>query len=128
MTWTAWVKGAIGSASVLAVFGCGLIENTCTTEARSALEVMVTDSAAGGEVAATSVTLVARDGTYTDSIVVPVGATRDVVPLAEERAGVYTLTVTAEGYDLWQREGLAVSSDECHVTTVTVDARLRTTS
>lgn len=36
---------------------------------------------------------------------------------ATERAGLYTATVRADGYEEWQLSGIRVTADECHVIT-----------
>ena len=43
---------------------------------------------------------------------------------AGERPGTYTLTVESSGYNTWQREGIPVSENVCHVDQVTVAVEL----
>ena len=43
---------------------------------------------------------------------------------AGERPGNYSITVSALGYEAWNRSGIEVHSGDCHVTTVHMQARL----
>jgi hypothetical protein len=99
----------------------------CTEEARPALMVGLTDSLSGATTGFTGVTIVATEGAYADSIVMPVYPAdpyNGPVALAYERRGTYTVSVRANGYVTWTRSGVVVSGDQCHVTTVSLTARL----
>ncbi len=45
--------------------------------------------------------------------------------LISERKGTYTITVTRDGYATWQKSGVKVTADACHVRTAEVTARLK---
>ncbi|HEY9225831.1 MAG TPA: hypothetical protein VIP11_04240 [Gemmatimonadaceae bacterium] len=63
-----------------------------------------------------------RDGAYADSARARLGG---VWVAAGERAGTYQLTVRADGYREWMHSAILVPRDACHVTTVSVTARLQ---
>lgn len=44
---------------------------------------------------------------------------------AGERPGTYTVTVSKPGFRDWQRAGIVVTADECHVHPVELSARLQ---
>jgi hypothetical protein len=97
----------------------------CTEEARPGLMISLSDSTVPNFFDFGEVTVVAVDGAYRDSaFVADYNASSGPVALAYERAGVYTATVRAEGYQPWIREGIEVMRDACHVITVPVFARL----
>lgn len=95
----------------------------CTTEARPAISVEVLDASTGASAAA-GATLIARDGAFADTVVVPDHPGIRSVGVAHERPGVYTVLVRKEGYYEWSREGVRVRDAECHVRTVELEARL----
>ena len=73
------------------------------------------------------VTIRATDGAYADSVVMPLfpaAPYNGPVPLAYERRGTYTVSVSANGYATWTRSGVLVTGDQCHVATVPLTARL----
>jgi hypothetical protein len=43
---------------------------------------------------------------------------------AGERAGLYELTIMADGYVTWTQSALEVTADECHVDPVSLEALL----
>ena len=99
----------------------------CTQEARPALMIALADSLTGATSGFTNVAVVARDGTYADSVVqatYPASPFNGPVGLAYERRGTYAVTVRASGYAPWTRTGVAVTGDQCHVATVSLTARL----
>jgi hypothetical protein len=99
----------------------------CTEEARPALMVGLTDSLSGATTGFTGVTIVATDGVFADSVVMPTypgDPYNGPVALAYERRGTYTVSVRANGYATWTKPGVIVSGDQCHVTTVSLTARL----
>jgi hypothetical protein len=103
--------------------GCDAILPTgCDAYAAYGLSVAVRDSATGAPVT-DSLHIVASSSTYTD--------TRDgsseggVFGLAPERPGVYTVTVSHPNAREWQRSGIQVKSDRCHVIPVSVPVRLQ---
>ncbi|WP_297333321.1 carboxypeptidase-like regulatory domain-containing protein [Flavobacterium sp.] len=94
----------------------------CTEEARAGLNVTVKDaetSALLGE----GITVVAKDGLYTETLQF-LDAPAQFVG-AWERAGTYTLTVTAEGYETFTSQPIAVGEDECHVISEIITVQLQ---
>ncbi len=99
----------------------------CTTEARPAIALTVVDSLTNQPALFQNLWATARDGTYRDSVAVNLGDVQKgnvTVWLADERAGVYTVSAKADGYQLWSKSGVTVTRDVCHVTTVSLTARL----
>jgi hypothetical protein len=99
----------------------------CTAEARPAITLIVVDSVTNQPALFQNLWAVARDGTYKDSVAVSLGDVQKgnvTVSLAYERAGVYTVSAKADGYQLWSKSGVTVTGDVCHVTTVSLTARL----
>jgi hypothetical protein len=93
-------------------------------EARPGLIVRVRDKVTGENVLPGSFVR-AIDGSYVDSVHVPLKFTRpQFFPLANERAGMYTVVVDRSGYVPFKRRGVRVGSDGCHVTTVVFEAML----
>ena len=92
----------------------------CTMEARSSLAVTVTD-AATGENLAPDANVRVTDGTFSETLTAPAGGVYSGV---YERPGSYTIVVSHPGYRQWQRAGVVVGRDECHVITEDVSARL----
>lgn len=129
----AW-RGGIGAMLAVVVLGLAGCENDpvgfgCTLEARSSVTVTVIDSASGTG-RARGATVILRDGAYTDSSVF---ALDDPLPGDSifyftntfERAGTFTVRVRRPGYALWERQNVQVTSDQCHVVTARVRARLQ---
>lgn len=100
---------------------CGLLTGPtdCTAEARFALTVAVSNGLTGEPVFDALVT--ARDGSFVDSVRT---ADRATVGLAPERPGTYDVTVQKAGFLTFERRGIEVQADECHVITERVDAEL----
>jgi hypothetical protein len=99
----------------------------CTRELRFGLIVTVQDSVTGAPAAAEA-QLVARDGAYADTVIGPSAATDPnalTLFAVPERPGTYELTVSKNTFVTWQRSGVVVTADECHVRPVAVTARLR---
>jgi len=97
----------------------------CTTSIVFGLYVGVTDARTGALVPGAGV--VATDGAYRIGLApgpsVP-GMPAGVFYGAEERAGTYSVTVTAPGYKEWTRDGITVAAGACHVTPTFVTAAL----
>jgi hypothetical protein len=99
----------------------------CTEEARPALMVGLADSLTGSTTGFTNVTIVAADGAFADTVVMPVypgDPYNGPVPLAYERRGTFAVSVRADGYTPWSKPGVLVTGDQCHVSTVFLTARL----
>ena len=111
-----------------AVAGCGVTETetVCTLEARAGVNVVVTDSATGAPIAS-GFTMVVQDGAYRDSTTVPPGAPigANSAGSAWEREGVYSVSVSADGYKMWNKAGVRVEGGKCHVKAVSLAARLQ---
>ena len=90
----------------------------CTMEARSALMVTLVDAATGARVSGATVRV--TDGSHAENLAEFDG----VYSGAHERAGTYTIVVSHPGYQQWQRAGVVVEEDECHVITEQVEAQL----
>ena len=90
----------------------------CTMEARSAFAVTVLDAATGARVSGATVRV--TDGSFSENLTEYDG----VYSGAHERSGTFTVVVSAPDYQQWQRAGVEVERDECHVITEEVEARL----
>lgn len=99
----------------------------CTAQFVYGLNIQVQDSVTGAWIAS-GATLIARDGAFVDSVGAQgSGPEWDQLPLATagERAGTYDVTVRREGYHPWDRNGIEVEGDTCHVRPVNLVARLQ---
>ena len=65
------------------------------------------------------------EGAFSDTLVAPAAGASAYGGGVYERPGTYTVAVSHPDYRPWQRTGVAVSRDECHVQTQTVTARLQ---
>ena len=86
----------------------------CTQEAKAGLNFTVKD-AVTDEVLSTGVTVVAQDGTYTETLELFPNSDIAVFIGAWERVGTYTVTVSKEGYQTYTLELIVVTADVCHV-------------
>ena len=103
-------------------------EPNCTQEVRPAIEVTVEDALTGSYLAVVPRGVV-RDGSFQDSL--RVWSTTSESPsrvvtmaAADERRGVYSVQLEAEGYQPWDTAQVQVSRNECHVETATFTANL----
>ena len=121
----------VGWYSILvgAVACAGSTSPVCTQEFRPGLVVYVKDSVTKAG-AASGASLVVREGSYKDSVAAPTTPDQDNFPLsaAGERSGTYQVTVSKTGYAVWQQNNVRVTSNVCHVNTVTLTALLQPTS
>ena len=115
--------GALLVAAV-ALAGC-LPTGPCTTSVEPGLIVRVLDDATGAP-AAHGATASAVDDEHQETLrnPSPDDPAAELLYGADEREGTYTVRVTKSGYLDWVRERVRVTADECHVRTVTLDARL----
>lgn len=117
--------------ALLTTAGCDLLDENlgveCTDNFVNGLEVAVQDSSTGAP-AASGAELIAQDGAWADTVRFPPNRPEyDALRLASagERPGTYTVTVRKAGFRDWQRSGIVVTADECHVHTVELMARLQ---
>jgi hypothetical protein len=90
------------------------------------VNVFLKDSMSGGW-AASGARLMIRDGAYVDSSAMPANRPDlDALPLwgAGERAGIYAITVRKPGFVDWEKAGVRVTKNECHVNTRELTAQL----
>lgn len=108
---------------VLLLAGCRYPgEPICTDVAIPGIIVDVVS--ATSENALTGASGVIREGDYVE----PLDTFGSQLYGAYERTGTYDLEVTAEGYVPWQRQGIRVTADRCHVRTNRIEARLQPSS
>ncbi len=108
---------SFGLVSLVTLFlvGCPPIFDgvICTEIFAYGLNATVTDGN-GDPVAGATLTLVEGDYTETMIEIDPMGQTGVYVG-AGERAGTYSLTIEAEGFDTITLDDIAIDADECHV-------------
>ena len=119
----------------LALAGCDAFgpPDACSLELRPGIVVEIRDAATNAFIAQQA-TAIVTEGSFRDSLRLH-GSTRvgdSVVRTTKsgvsERAGTYTLEITAPGYARWVRTGIQVREDECHVRTANLVARLQPTA
>jgi hypothetical protein len=124
-------KSFVGWYSILiaAVACAGSTSPVCTQEFRPGLAVYVKDSVTRAGVAS-GASLVVREGSYKDSVAGLNSPDQDNSPLyaAGERSGTYQVTVSKPGYAAWLQSNVRVTSNVCHVNTVTLTALLQPAS
>ena len=108
--------------------GCGIFapKRACTADPKFALQVIITDSISGSR-SASGATIVARDGSFADSVQIRVGADFDSFfpALGLDRPGLYTLSVRRVGYKDWARNRIRANSGNCGVEMVNVPVLLQ---
>lgn len=121
----------VGWYSILigAVACSGSTSPVCTDEFRAGLAVYVKDSVTRAGVAS-GASLVVSEGSYKDSVAGLNSPDQDNFPLfaAGERSGTYQVTVLKPGYATWLQSNVRVTSNVCHVNTVTLTALLQPAS
>jgi hypothetical protein len=123
-----WIVGSVLTPAHNVLADSTLVAVVCTVESHAAVRLTVVDSVSGQSGPMQSLAIVIRDGAARDSAFVPsiaAGAPLFAFSMAFERKGTYTLDVTAAGYQPWERAGIVVTGDICHVTTVAVTAKLQ---
>ncbi len=103
-------------SSLLDLFG----GTACTALFAYGVSVTVTDAETGDPIENATLTL--EEGSYRETLQYP--GTGDYVG-AGERAGTYTLTVNADGYQQQVIRDIVVTEDECHVRGVHLDVQLQ---
>jgi hypothetical protein len=116
--------------SVLVIAGCDLLDSSetiCTSNFVFGLVVAVQDSSTGAP-AASGAQLIVQEGAWADTVGFPTNRPDlDAQPLvsAGERPGTYAVAVRKAGFRDWERAGVVVTADECHVHPVELTARLQ---
>ena len=90
----------------------------CTADARAGVTLEVRGPGGNG-LAGVVITL--KDGPYTETIK-PLDS--HFASGASERPGTYEITVEKAGYKTFQKSGVVVEKDQCHVITVNVPVQL----
>ncbi len=106
--------------------GCGSGGFGCTASIEPAVTVTVFDARTGLP-AAEGATATLTDGAFTETMQPSTfdgNGTLTGLQGASERAGTYTVRVTKPGYTAFERSGVAVTRNECHVNTVRLRADL----
>jgi hypothetical protein len=116
-------------ALTLSLAGCRLFDQQrmCTLNLVWGISVQVRDSV-NGALGASGAKLVARSGTYADSMSYPAGHPEmdaGTLVAAGEHAGLFTVTITKAGYRDWTKNDVRVTGDECHVNTTELTALLQ---
>lgn len=92
------------------------MDTNCTLESVAGLKVIVKD-AITNDLLPVDTSVIAQDGDYTETLV-GLEVIDEIAFLgAWERAGLYQITVSKEGYQTYTTEPIIVSRDECHVIT-----------
>ena len=86
----------------------------CTQEAKAGLNITVKD-AVTGDFLSSGVTVIAQDGSYTETLEQFPNEEVPVFIGAWGRAGTYIVTVSKEGYQTFTSEPIVVTADICHV-------------
>ena len=98
----------------------------CTANVVPAIRVDVFDQETG-LASACGATVILKDGIYSEEVELEQGDGCDetfTFSGADERAGTYDITVIKDGYIDWYQYDVTVSSNLCHVNTVSVQAYL----
>jgi len=121
-----WLATVFGAAALGACASGpqSLTGTICTLEARSSFAVTVVDSASGTALRS-GATVRVTEGAFSDTLVAPAAAASVYSGGVYERPGTYTVAVSHPDYRPWQRTGVPVSRDACHVQTQPVTARLQ---
>ena len=97
----------------------------CTEEAGPGIELYVADRVSEEPVICP--TVIARDGEYEEQLSGDVCTGQSWASGAIERAGDYTLEISADGYESHTLENVVVTAGRCHVQSVYVEAWLEPT-
>ena len=124
-----YIPRMVRISPVIASLGLALLTSGCKSPLVACdlnlvygLTIVVTDSATGAFLGGPETTVEVRDGSYVDTLP-PFGPSE--YSGAGERPGTYSVKVQRGGYRVWQRNGIRVREDECHVINVQVQARLQ---
>jgi hypothetical protein len=89
-------------------------EIICTQEAKAGLNITVKD-AVTDELLSMGVTVIAQDGSYSETLEQFPNEEVPVFIGTWERVGTYVVTVSKEGYQTFTSEPIVVTADVCHV-------------
>ncbi|KJY80868.1 hypothetical protein INR79_10835 [Vibrio sp. SCSIO 43132] len=98
----------------------------CSDSVEPAIKVEVIDKETGYRISC-GASIVIRDGEFSEERSNPHGTGCDnskALLGAYEREGTYKVSVFKDGYLDWSTEGIEVSSNVCHVNTITIQAYL----
>ncbi len=98
----------------------------CTTQVVPAIEVAVFEQETGFA-SACGATVTIEDGNFTQSLTNDDSSNCNdnfIFAMADEREGSYDITVSKAGFQDWIQRDVRVTSNVCHVNTVTVQAYL----
>lgn len=112
---------SIGLPLLLLTASCDVVDNriVCTSEFVYGIVVKVVDAATGAPVAEGL-----QGVTIQGSTSVPMEGYGNTLMGAGETSGTFAVVVTAPGYAVWTQTDVEVTSDECHVRPVRLDAEL----
>ena len=118
--------------SVLACLtGCGSDKPEeiplCTASIEPAIRIEVLDAATNAPISCGAQAVIEKSG-FQETVKNEAGAgcyDGNMLQGAYERAGVYKVTVTKSGYSPWSADNVTVTSDICHVKTVTLQAMMQ---
>jgi hypothetical protein len=119
-----WTKAGL-LLLVLGAAACSPSGPNCDLQALPGILLTLTDAPSGAPPASSGAEItVSAAGGYVESITVEGIQVPGPHTLAEERAGVYEVVVTAEGYQEWSASSVRVRQGVCHVETVELTAAL----
>ena len=118
-------------AAILLSLGCESVKTpadpgvVCTAIAVSSLNVTVRDASTGGRVCDARVVAVHQDGERHDLMAFPSDPQLCAYAGPWERAGVFEVRVSRDGYETATVAGVRVGADQCHVIPVSLTLDLR---
>lgn len=108
---------------------CGIVDppTSCSTSVEPGIVVRVSDAATDENISDRASGTI-EDGDYVEELspyqVAPDGRTRSLAG-AYERPGRYAVEIRADGFETWTADAVPVWEGECHVRTVSFEARLQ---
>lgn len=118
-----FVKGLTLAILPLVLAACDVVDPTvCTDEFVYGVQVTVVDVATAAPVTE-GLEGTLTEGAYVEEMQVQ-GVNGNILLGAGERAGTYSLTIRANGYETINESGIVVTENECHVNPVSLQAEL----
>jgi len=116
-------RTALAAAALVPLAACHSLPDdvVCPAYIAAAITVTAQDSVTG-TVITPGTTVIAREGTYVDSVTAEAPVTS--VGVAYEHAGIFSVTVRHSGYATWTKPGIEVKRGTCNVQGVALTARL----